>query len=72
MVTIKMSTEHFPEWQGKQHYRAYPGSDPVLGKETVIIGAHLDHLGRCYEIIPGANDNASAVAVMMGVAKALG
>lgn len=37
----------------------------------MIIGAHLDHLGRCYDIIPGANDNASAVAVMMGVAKAL-
>ncbi|MDX2414412.1 MAG: M20/M25/M40 family metallo-hydrolase, partial [Bacteroidales bacterium] len=37
----------------------------------IIVGAHLDHMGRCYEIIPGANDNASAVAVMMGVAKAL-
>ena len=48
------------------------GSDPELSKEAIIIGAHLDGLGKCYEIMPGANDNASAVAVMMGIAKALG
>ena len=47
------------------------GSDPVLKEELIIVGAHLDHMGLCYELIPGANDNASAVAVMMGVAKAL-
>ena len=39
--------------------------------EVIIIGGHLDHLGRCYEIMPGANDNASAVSVMLGVAEAL-
>lgn len=71
VVTIKMSTEHFPDGRGSNIIGLIPGSDPVLGKETIIIGAHLDHLGKCYEIIPGANDNASAVAVMMGVAKAL-
>jgi hypothetical protein len=70
-VTIKMSTTHFPGGRGKNIIGLLPGTDPELSKEVIIIGAHLDHMGRCYEIIPGANDNASAVAVMMGVAKAL-
>lgn len=70
-VTIKMSTQHFPDGRGSNVIGMLKGSDPSLSGETIIIGAHLDHLGKCYEIIPGANDNASAVAVMMGVAKAL-
>ena len=70
-VTIKMTTEHFPDGRGSNIIGLLKGIDPVLSNEVIIIGAHLDHLGRCYEIIPGANDNASAVAVMMGVAKAL-
>jgi Zn-dependent M28 family amino/carboxypeptidase len=70
-VTIKMSTQHFPDGKGSNVIGLLKGSDPELSKEVIIIGAHLDHLGRCYEIMPGANDNASAVAVMMGVAKAL-
>lgn len=70
-VTIKMSTQHFPDGKGSSVIGLVKGSDPELSKEVIIIGAHLDHLGRCYEIMPGANDNASAVAVMIGVAKAL-
>jgi len=70
-VTIKMTTEHFPDGRGSNIIGLLKEIDPVLSNEVIIIGAHLDHLGRCYEIIPGANDNASAVAVMMGVAKAL-
>jgi hypothetical protein len=71
VVTIKMSTRYFPEGRGSNVIGLLKGSDPELNKEVIIIGAHLDHLGMCYELIPGANDNASAVAVMMGVAKAL-
>ncbi len=70
-VTIKMSTQHFPDGKGSNIIGLLKGSDPELSKEVIIIGAHLDHLGKCYEMMPGANDNASAVAVMMGVAKAL-
>jgi Zn-dependent M28 family amino/carboxypeptidase len=39
--------------------------------EPILIGAHLDHLGMSHELMPGANDNASAVSVAMAVAKAL-
>lgn len=70
-VTIRMSTKHFADGRGSNVIGIIKGSDPELSGETVIIGAHLDHMGKCYELIPGANDNASAVAVMMGIAKAL-
>lgn len=54
------------------------GSDPVLKKETIVIGAHYDHLGlggegslapREGEIHHGADDNASGVAGMLELAR---
>ena len=48
------------------------GSDPVLGRQAVVIGAHLDHLGfRSGLIHPGADDNASGSAVVLEVARTL-
>ncbi len=47
-----------------------PGSDPKLKKEFVIISAHYDHLGvRQGEVYPGADDNASGVAMMLETAR---
>lgn len=71
IATIKMSTTHVPDGRGMNIIGIIEGSDTELKDELIIVGAHLDHMGRCYDIIPGANDNASAVAVMMGVARAL-
>jgi Zn-dependent M28 family amino/carboxypeptidase len=54
-----------------------PGSDPVLKDEVVIYTAHHDHLGIGTPnedgdaIYNGAVDNASGVALVMGIAKAL-
>jgi len=51
-----------------------PGSNRSLSGQPVIIGAHYDHLGldeasgRQY---PGADDNASGIAVMLEVASSL-
>lgn len=36
-----------------------------------MLGAHLDHLGYNHEMMPGANDNASGVAVLLSMAKAI-
>jgi hypothetical protein len=69
--TIKNITEHHPEGVGYNVIGILKGSDPVLKEEVIILGGHLDHLGRCYEIMPGANDNASAVSVIMGIAEAM-
>ena len=54
------------------------GSDPVLKKEAIVIGAHYDHLGRGGEgslapragdIHHGADDNASGVAAVLELAR---
>jgi len=71
VFTIKNITEHHPEGVGYNVIGILEGSDPVLKEEVIILGGHLDHLGRCYEIMPGANDNASAVSVIMGIAEAM-
>jgi hypothetical protein len=52
------------------------GSDPVLAKEYVILSAHLDHLGVGEKvngdgIFNGAMDNASGVASLIEIARAL-
>jgi Zn-dependent M28 family amino/carboxypeptidase len=51
------------------------GSDPVLGKEVVLLTAHLDHLGIKPDaegdaIYNGALDNASGIATMLEAARA--
>ncbi len=53
-----------------------PGSDPALANEYVLMTAHLDHLethgsGDGDHINNGAMDNASGVATMLEVARAL-
>jgi hypothetical protein len=57
------------------------GSDPVLKKEAIVIGAHYDHIGlgelgslaegRSREIHNGADDNASGTAGLMELARVL-
>ena len=47
------------------------GSDPILKKEIVGIGSHLDHLGiRGGEIYNGADDDGSGTTGVLAVARA--
>lgn len=56
-----------------------PGTDPRLKDESIVIGAHYDHLGRGGEgslapdeigkIHPGADDNASGTTGVMALAR---
>jgi len=57
-----------------------PGSDPELADEPVVVLAHLDHLGRGWpdvrtgnegKVHPGADDNASGVAVLLELARTM-
>jgi Zn-dependent M28 family amino/carboxypeptidase len=53
----------------------WPGTDPALREEVVVIGAHWDHLGIARpvngdSIMNGALDNASGVAAMLAIADA--
>jgi Peptidase family M28 len=48
------------------------GSDPALRDEWIIVSAHFDHLGvRGGVLYPGADDNASGVAMLLEVARCL-
>ena len=56
-------------------------SEHALGSQSVLLGAHYDHLGRGWpdvrennrgKIHPGADDNASGVAVLIELAHVLG
>ncbi len=55
-----------------------PGSNPQLDKESLVIGAHYDHLGMGWpdvrhdnqgKIHYGADDNASGIAIMLELAR---
>lgn len=58
----------------------FPGADPELASQAVVIGAHYDHLGageygtlapeRRGEIHNGADDNASGAAGLLALARA--
>ena len=48
------------------------GSDPALRREAVLLGAHMDHLGRPNGVLhPGADDNASGVSALLELARSL-
>jgi hypothetical protein len=70
-MTITNKTLHHPDGKTSNVMGFIKGSDPKLENETIILGAHLDHMGNSHKLMPGANDNASGVAVIMAVAKAI-
>jgi hypothetical protein len=59
-----------------------PGADPRLRNESVVIGAHYDHIGLGHygtrdsstegQVHHGADDNASGTAVLLELARRLG
>lgn len=69
-VTIRVSGNERLAWS-RNVVGFLAGSDPTLRDEAVVIGAHMDHLGRVGDVIyPGADDNASGVASLLEIAKA--
>lgn len=71
-VDIAESDEcSFEDCLGRNVLGMLPGRDPAYADELVIIGAHYDHMGQSPDgtIWPGANDNASGVAVLLEIAR---
>ena len=55
---------------GRNVAAVLPGSDPKLKDEWIVLSAHFDHLGvRDGVMYPGADDNASSVAMLLEVAE---
>ena len=70
------------ELHGRNVIGILPGRDPVLRNETVIVGAHYDHLGlggfgamdspdSTGRVHNGADDNASGSAALLAIASRL-
>jgi peptidase M28-like protein/PDZ domain-containing protein len=73
---------HVAGLTGRNVIGLLPGHDPVLRNQTVIIGAHYDHLGlggfgsldpdSTGKVHNGADDNASGAAMLIEIAERLG
>jgi len=68
-LRIELATE---ERRAANVIGVVPGTDPARAGEAVVIGAHYDHLGREGDAVyPGADDNASGTAAVLGLAQSL-
>ncbi|TCS07508.1 M28 family metallopeptidase [Caulobacter sp. BK020] len=71
-VTIQLKTE-IEKRQSSNVVGLIEGSDPKLKAQTIVLSAHLDHLGvhgkDADKINNGALDNASGVATLLEVAR---
>lgn len=60
-----------PTFVGRNVAAMIPGSDQTLKDEWIVLSAHYDHLGQNGDTLyPGADDNASGVAMLIEVAEA--
>jgi hypothetical protein len=68
---LTKAVNHVEEHKARNVIALLEGSDPKLKDETVIVTGHHDHMGaENGHIYYGADDNASGVAGLMGIAKA--
>ena len=67
---INVVGRHHPNSETYNVVGMIEGSDPKLREEYLVFGGHLDHLGPWPVLLPGASDNASGSAVVMGLAHA--
>ncbi len=70
-VRITATTTHFPLSRSCNVIGIIEGSDTILKKEAIILGAHLDAVGSPGCLFPGALDNASGSVDILAAAKAL-
>lgn len=69
---MEVKTEFDPQRQGLNVLGMIKGTDPAVGDEVIVLGAHLDHLGVRYgQVYNGADDNATGSAVIMEVARVM-
>jgi hypothetical protein len=65
-----LADDHQESFIGRNVGALLPGTDPKLKDEWIVLSAHLDHLGKQGDTLyPGADDNASGVAMLLEVAE---
>ena len=69
-VELKLEVER-QRLEGSNVLAYFPGTDPDVANELVVISAHYDHLGtRGDAVFYGADDNASGSSTVMEIAEA--
>ena len=70
-MRLQLPLEYDSQAVGRNVLAVLPGSDPDGLYQTVIVGAHYDHLGADPDgtLWGGANDDASGVAVLLELAR---
>lgn len=70
-IHFSVKSQNYPEATGYNVAGYVEGSDPLLKKECLVLGAHFDHCGQHSGFLfAGADDNASGSAVVMEIAEA--
>jgi hypothetical protein len=73
-----MTGENGKQLTARNVIAVLPGSNPALNGQALVVSAHYDHLGFGWpdaragtkgQLYPGADDNASGVAVMLELAR---
>lgn len=66
-ASLKINNQYIPKYESKNIIGMIPGKKK---KKYVVFTGHYDHLGKMGQaIFPGANDNASGVAMLLSLAK---
>ena len=66
-ATLKINHKYIPNYTSQNVIGMIPGKKR---RKYIVLSAHFDHLGRLGEAyFPGANDNASGVAMLLSLAK---
>ncbi len=70
---VNLTVNYDPKRQTRNVLARIPGADRMLSNETVVLGAHMDHLGidMSGDVFNGADDNASGTAVVMEIARVM-
>jgi hypothetical protein len=71
-IPSKLEDGRTPEasFLGRNVVAVLPGADPKLKNEWVLLSAHFDHIGvQGKKLFPGADDNATGVAMLIEVAE---
>jgi len=70
-IHFRVESRHSSAGVGYNIVGYVEGTDPVLKKECLVIGGHLDHCGLHLGLLfAGADDNASGSALVMEIAEA--
>lgn len=69
---VKVESKYYPEKTSWNVVGMLKGSSSLQNKEYIVLGAHLDHVGRQGNDLyyPGANDDASGSAAVLQMARA--